>query len=89
MSNVHELLTGKAKSREELAKMFDRLAELVREESVHEFAGVYMDDDAPVLLFGNAAGEDGDLFRVSGLLDYGQSVARMVAASVPTEDEEL
>ena len=87
MSNVRQLLTGKAKSREDLAKMFDRLAQLVREVSVHEFAGVYVDEFSPVLLFGSAEGHE-DLFRVSGLLDYAQSITRMAGMSGFTDDDE-
>ena len=88
MSNVRQLLTGKAKSREDLAKMFDRLAQLVREESVHEFAGVYVDEFSPVLLFGSAEGHE-DLFRVSGLLDYAQSVTRRASVrGFPDEFED-
>jgi hypothetical protein len=87
MSNVRQLLTGKAKSREDLAKMFDRLAQLVREESVHEFAGVYVDEESPVLLFGSADGHE-DFFRVSGLLDYAQSITRMASMSGFSDDSE-
>lgn len=87
MSNVRQLLTGKAKSREDLAKMFDRLAQLVREETVHEFAGVYVDAESPVLLFGSADGHE-DLFRVNGLLDYAQSVTRLASLRGFADEDE-